>query len=102
MGEKMSDYNKPIDRDYFKKKENPKWNAEKKVTPCCEQPIDEDFLFVNNKEHWEMIEEHIRQYLHDYSKTESVTPVSCEVCHRLLEYTTTLSENAHTPGYLRK
>ena len=43
MGEKMSEYNKPIDRDYFKRKDNPKWNAEKKVTPCCEQPIDEDF-----------------------------------------------------------
>ena len=95
-------FNKPLDRDYYKKKDNPKWNAVQKLTPCCEQPVDHDFLFVNKKGDWEMIEEHIRQYLHDYPNTETVTPVSCEVCYRLLEYSCTLNEKAYTPGYLRK
>ena len=35
----MGKYNKPIDRDYFKRKKNPDWDAKKKLTECCEQPI---------------------------------------------------------------
>ena len=102
MGEKVSKYNKPIDRDYFKRKENPDWDAEKKVTPCCNQDVDYDGLNVFNEEHWERIEKHIQEHLHDYPHTETMTPVSCDECGRLLEYVCTLNEDSWTPSYLRK
>ena len=98
----MSKYNKPMDRDYFKRKKNPDWDAKKKLTECCEQPIDHEVLNVFKKSDWKQIEEHIRQQLHDYPNTETITPVSCEVCGRLLEYECTLNEGAWKPGYLRK
>jgi len=59
-------------------------------------------LNVFKKSDWEHIEEHIKQQLHDYPHTESIVPDSCEVCGRLLGYTTKLNEGAWTPGYLRK
>tara|TARA_B100001248_G_C27267259_1_gene401324 strand:+ start:373 stop:672 length:300 start_codon:yes stop_codon:yes gene_type:complete len=95
-------YNKPMDRDYFKKKKDPKWDAKKKLTECCEQDVDHEVLNVFKKDDWEQIEEHIRQQLHDYSNTETITPISCETCGRLLEYSSTLNENTWKPGYLRK
>ena len=61
----MSKYNKPMDRDYFKKKKNPDWDAKKKLTECCQQDIDHEVLNVFKKDDWEQIEEHIRQQLHD-------------------------------------
>ena len=39
---KMGKYNKPMDRDYFKRKKNPDWDAKKKLTECCQQPIDHE------------------------------------------------------------
>ena len=83
----MSKYNKPMDRDYFKRKKNPNWDAKKKLTECCEQPLAHEVLNVQ---------------LHDYPNTETITPISCETCGRLLEYSSTLNENTWKPGYLRK
>ena len=94
--------NKPMDRDYFKRKKNPDWDAKKKLTECCEQPIDHEVLNVFIKSDWKLIEEYIRQQLHDYPNTETIKPVSCDVCGRLLEYECTLNESAWRPGYLRK
>jgi len=62
----VSKYNKPLDRNYFKKKKDPKWDAKKKITKCCGQDIDHEVLNVFKKDDWELIEEHIRQHLHDY------------------------------------
>ena len=31
---KMGKYNKPMDRDYFKRKKNPDWDAKQKLTEC--------------------------------------------------------------------
>ena len=98
----MGKYNKPIDRDYFKKKKNPNWDAKKRFTECCNQPIDHEVLNVFKKSDWKQIEEHIRQQLHDYPHTESIVPESCKVCGRLLGYKTKLNEGAWSPGYLRK
>tara|TARA_B100000287_G_scaffold161937_1_gene152761 strand:+ start:769 stop:1080 length:312 start_codon:yes stop_codon:yes gene_type:complete len=94
--------NKPLDRDYFKKKENPTWDKGPKLTKCCKKPVDHEVLNVNKKEDWEIIENHIQNQLRDYSSTESITPVSCKVCGRLLEYISVLNENTWTAGYLRK
>ena len=102
MGKINKYANTPLDRDYFKKKENPNYGKAPKLTKCCGKDIDHEVLNVFKKDDWEQIEEHIRQYLHDYPTTETVTPVSCDVCGRLLEYSCTLNEGAWTPGYLRK
>ena len=52
----MGKYNKPMDRDYFKRKRNPDWDAKKKLTECCEQPIDHEVLNVFKKSDWDQIE----------------------------------------------
>ena len=74
----------------------------KNLLSVCQQDIDHEVLNVFKKDDWEQIEEHIRQQLHDYPNTETITPVSCEVCGRLLEYSCTLNETTWKPGYLRK
>jgi len=78
--------NKPLDRDYFKYKDRPKPKDTKKLTSCCEQDVDHDVLNVKKKADWELIEDYIEQKLFEYSDTESITPVSCKKCGRLLNY----------------
>ena len=83
----------PLDRDYFKYKDNPR-KRKTRLTDCC--GIDEDYkvLNVNNEEDWKLIEEHIQDLLTDYPSTESITPVSCKVCGRFLRYQSTLNDKA--------
>ena len=83
----------PLDRDYFKYKDNPR-KRKTRLTDCC--GIDEDYkvLNVNNEEDWKMIENHIQDLLTDYPSTEAITPVSCKVCGRFLRYQSTLNDRA--------
>ena len=83
----------PLDRDYFKYKDNPT-KRKTRLTDCC--GIDEDYkvLNVNNEEDWKLIEEHIQDSLTDYPSTEAITPVSCKVCGRFLRYQSTLNDKA--------
>ena len=83
----------PLDRDYFKYKDNPR-KRKTRLTDCC--GIDEDYkvLNVNNEEDWKMIENHIQDVLSDHSSTEAITPVSCKVCGRFLRYQSTLNDKA--------
>ena len=83
----------PLDRDYFKYKDNPR-KRKTRLTDCC--GIDEDYkvLNVNNEEDWKLIEEHIQDSLVDYPSTEAITPISCKVCGRLLKYQSTLNDKA--------
>ena len=83
----------PLDRDYFKYKDNPR-KRKTRLTDCC--GIDEDYkvLNVNNEEDWKLIEEHIQDLLTDYPSTEAITPVSCKVCGRFLRYQSTLNDKA--------
>ena len=82
--------NKPLDRDYFKYKDRPKKKDEVEVTVCCNQSVDHKVLNVNRKEDWELIEDHIEENLRFYTNTESITPVSCKTCGRLLKYVSKL------------
>ena len=75
----MSKYNKPLDRDYFKRKKDPKWDAKKKITECCGEDLDHEVLNVFKKNEWKLIEEHIRQHLHDYSNCETMI-YKCTFC----------------------
>lgn len=87
--------NKPLDRNYFKYKDRPKKKNEAEFTPCCNQSVDHKVLNVNRKEDWEIIEDHIEENLRFYTSTESITPVSCKKCGRLLEYVSKLKDDKH-------
>ena len=82
-----------MDRNYFKYKDRPKKKNEAEFTPCCNQSVDHEVLNVNRKEDWEIIENHIEENLRFYTSTESITPVSCKKCGRLLEYVSKLKDD---------
>jgi len=82
--------NKPLDRDYFKYRDRPKKKEDVQLTPCCGIDVDHIDLNVKNKEDWEIIEDHIEEKLRMYSDTESIIPVSCKKCGRLLTYSSKL------------
>ena len=84
---------KPLDRDYFKKKKNPKAEIYK-YTKCCNQDPDARILNKNNKEDVEQIENHCETHLMDHSEAETVQPICCKVCGRLIEYRITLNEKS--------
>ena len=86
--------NKPLDRDYFKKKANPKAKKGPQLTECCKQDVDRNIVNKNNKDDWELIEDHCEEVLQSNSGTETITPVCCEVCGRLIEYKSTLNEKS--------
>ena len=88
----------PLDRDYFKYKDNPR-KRKTRLTDCC--GFDEDLvvLNVNNEEDWKLIEEHIQDILDDHSSTEAITPISCKVCGRFLRYESTLNYKAWGKHY---
>ena len=54
-----------MDRDYFKRKKNPDWDAKKKLTECCNEPIDHEVLNVFRKSDWEQIEGRRRRLRRD-------------------------------------
>ena len=83
----------PLDRDYFKYKDNPR-KRKTRLTDCCGIDEDHKVLNVNNEEDWKLIEEHIQDSLTDYPSTEAITPVSCKVCGRFLRYQSTLNDRA--------
>ena len=82
-----------MDRNYFKYKDRPKKKDEAELTPCCNQSVDHKVLNVNRKEDWEIVEDHIEKLLVYYSGTESITPVSCKKCGRLLRYLSKLKDD---------
>ena len=83
----------PLDRDYFKYKDNPR-KRKTRFTDCCGLDEDHKVLNVNNEEDWKLIEEYIQDSLTDYPSTETITPVSCKVCGRFLRYQSTLNDRA--------
>ena len=83
----------PLDRDYFKYKDNPR-KRKTRLTDCCGLDEDHKVLNVNDEEDWKLIENHIQDVLSDHSSTEAITPVSCKVCGRLLRYKSTLNSKA--------
>ena len=88
----------PLDRDYFKYKDNPR-KRKTRLTDCCGLDEDHVVLNVNNEEDWKMIENHIQDVLSDHSSTEAITPISCKVCGRLLRYQSSLNYKAWGKEY---
>ena len=93
MKELKLQINKPLDRDYFKYKNNSR-KRKTRLMECCGSDEDHKGLNVNNEEDWKMIEGYIRQSLDNYPSTETITPISCKVCGRLLRYQSTLNDKA--------
>ena len=72
----MSKYNRPMNRDYFKLKENPNALTGDKYMKCCGSNKNHDVLNVKKKHDWELIENYIEEHLFEYPNTETMTPVS--------------------------
>jgi hypothetical protein len=85
--------NKPLDRAYFKKKANPKAKKGPQLTECCNQDVDRHILNENNKDDLELIEDYCERALLTYSNVESITPMCCEDCGRLIQYISTLKDD---------
>jgi hypothetical protein len=54
--------------------------------------VDRHILNKNNKDDLELIEDYCERSLQTYSKVESITPMCCEDCGRLIQYISTLKE----------
>jgi hypothetical protein len=93
--------NVAMDRDYFKQKGNPNAKKEAQYTECCGEDVDYDGLNTNNKSDWKLIEDHIENHLIEYSSVESVTPMSCEDCGRLLEYKAVIKDPKSKKGWYK-
>jgi|5_EtaG_2_1085323.scaffolds.fasta_scaffold67504_2 hypothetical protein len=102
MAKSKARTNKPLDRDYFKYKDRPKPKNAKDLTPCCNQDVDHEVLNVRVKSDWELIEDHIEDKLREYSDTESITPVSCKKCGRLLNYVSVLKDPKSKGGWFNQ
>ena len=53
----MSKKNKKLDREYFEKKKNPKYDDQEAYTKCCNQLKDGNHMMKGNKDDWKLIEE---------------------------------------------
>jgi len=82
-----------MDRAYFKKKDTGK--EVELLTKCCNTPVDHPGLNKNKPEDWELIEDYCRKQLNDYSSTESITPICCKGCGKLLRYSSTVNDKAY-------
>ena len=97
----MSKKPKKLDRAYFEKKKNPKYDDKNALTECCGEPKNRDGMMRGNKDDWRLIEEHIEEHLRMYSNVLSVTPVFCKVCGRFERYLCEIDVD-QTLGYRRK
>jgi hypothetical protein len=83
-----------LDREYFKTKKSGK-KPKGRYTKCCNQENDRDILNKNNKADWALIENHCEDHLIRYSNTETIEPICCKKCGRLMEYKSTISDKAY-------
>lgn len=82
-----------MDRAYFKKKDTGR--EVELLTKCCKTSVDDPGLNKNKKEDWEIIEDYCRTKLNDYPSTESITPICCKECGKLLSYSSTVNDKAY-------
>ena len=85
---------KSLNRDYFKEKKTGK-KSKGSRTICCGQDKDRDILNKNNKADWALVEQHCEDHLMYYPSCETIEPISCKKCGRLIEYKTTVNERAY-------
>jgi|TARA_R100001015_G_C4464997_1_gene50595 hypothetical protein len=90
-----------IDRAYFEKKKNPKYDDSENKTKCCGESKNHTSMMKGNKEDWKLIEGYIEQKLRDYSSTISIEPIFCDECGRFKQYISEIDVN-QTSGYKEK
>ena len=83
-----------LDREYFKEKKTGK-KSKGRYTICCGQENDRDILNKNNEADWALIEEHCEDHLTYYPSCETIEPICCKKCGRLIEYISTVNERAY-------
>ena len=86
FGDQVSKKNKKLDRAYFEKKKNPKYDDQEAYTKCCNQLKEGDHMMKGNKEDWKLIEGYIEKKLYEYPDTVSIKPIFCDECGRFKEY----------------
>ena len=87
-----------MDRNYFKQKKTGK-KSSGSYTKCCDQDKDRHILNKNKPHEWELIERHCEDHLTSYSSVETIEPVCCKICGRLLKYLCTLNSKSDYRKY---
>ena len=82
-----------MDRAYFKTKDTGK--VVELLTKCCNTSVDDISLNKNKPDDWESIEDHCRKKLYDYPAIETITPICCDGCGKLLRYISTVNDKAY-------
>ena len=82
-----------MDRAYFKKKDT--GTEVELLTKCCETPVDHPGLNKNKSEDWERIENYCRRQLDFYTSLETITPICCDGCGKLLRYSSTINKESY-------
>jgi hypothetical protein len=83
-----------MDRQYFKEKKTGK-KSKGSHTKCCDRDKDRHILNKNKPHEWKLIEEYCENHLARYSSTETIEPICCKICGRLLEYKSTVNNKAY-------
>ena len=83
-----------MDRKYFTEKKTGK-KALGTHTVCCNQTKDRHILNKKKPEEWKLIEEYCENHLTHYSSCETIEPICCKVCGRLLKYLCTLNSKSY-------
>ena len=82
-----------MDREYFKEKKTGK-KTTGRYTVCCGQEKDRHILNKKKPHELELIEQHCEDHLTHYSNVETIEPIFCKKCGRLIQYITTISSKA--------
>jgi|TARA_R100000750_G_C2331481_1_gene90286 hypothetical protein len=82
-----------MDRNYFKEKKT--GSRTSRFTKCCNQDKDRHILNKKKPHEWELIEEYCENHLTHYSSTETIDPICCKICGRLIEYKSTVNDKAY-------
>ena len=73
-----------LDRAYFEKKKNPKYDDKDAIMECCGEPKARNGMMKGNKHDWSLIENHIEEHLRMYSSTKSVEPINANNQQRMI------------------
>jgi hypothetical protein len=83
-----------VDRKYFTEKKTGK-KALGTHTVCCNQVKDRHILNKKKPHEWKLIEDFCEEHLIHYPNCETITPICCKKCGRLLEYKSTLNDRTY-------
>ena len=87
-----------LNRKYFQEKKTGKRSGGS-YTKCCDQLKDRHILNKKKPHEWKLIEDHCENHLISYSSCETIEPICCKVCGRLLKYLCTLNSKSYHEKY---